>query len=131
MVGQSVTSQFQVLSDCFHKYAFLRLAKYQHKGVVSKEECFKEAAAFYFTREPFEAALKYLRSLKLIIYYDEILPDVVFVDAQTLLTNPATHQPHVVVNLQLVVEYSSPQSVTGAVREDTSKPHAGVRGVGV
>ena len=40
--------------------AFLRLAKYQHKAVLSKEECFKEAAAYQFTRESFDAALKYL-----------------------------------------------------------------------
>ena len=51
----------------------------------SKEECFKEAAAYQFTRESFDAALKYLHDLKLIFYYEEILPDVVFIDAQTLL----------------------------------------------
>ena len=65
--------------------AFLRLARYQHKAVLSKEECFNEAAAYHFTRESLEAALKFLHSLKLIFYYEEILPDVVFIDAQTLL----------------------------------------------
>ena len=39
--------------------AFLRLAKYQHKAVLSKEECFKEAAAYHYTRESFEACLLY------------------------------------------------------------------------
>ena len=65
--------------------AFLRLAKYQRKGVLSKEDCFQEAAAFHFTKESFEAALKYLHGLKLIFYYEEVLPEVVFIDAQTIL----------------------------------------------
>ena len=65
--------------------AFLRLAKYQHKGILSKEECFREAAAYHFTSESFEAGLKYLHGLKLIFYYEEVLPEVVFIDAQTIL----------------------------------------------
>ena len=65
--------------------AFLRLAKYQHKAILSKEECFREAAAYHFTKESFDAALKYLHSLKLIFYYEEVLPEVVFIDAQTIL----------------------------------------------
>ena len=65
--------------------AFLRLSKYQHKTVLSKEECFKEATAFHFTKESFEAALKYLHGLKLIFHYEEVLPDLVFLNAQTLL----------------------------------------------
>jgi GTPase SAR1 family protein len=65
--------------------AFLRLAKYQYKGVLSKDECFREAAAYHFTTESFEAALKYLHSLKLIFYYKEVLPEVVFIDAHTIL----------------------------------------------
>ena len=65
--------------------AFLRLGKYQHKAVLSKKECFEEATAYHFTEESFDAALKYLHSLKLIFYYEEVLPDVVFIDAQALL----------------------------------------------
>ena len=65
--------------------AFLRLAKYQRKGVLSKEDCFQEAAAYHFTKESFEAALQYLHGLKLIFYYKEVLPEVVFIDAQTIL----------------------------------------------
>ena len=65
--------------------AFQRLAKYLNKTILSKEECFKEATNFHFTRESFEDALKYLQSIKLIIHYNEILPDVVFIDAQVLL----------------------------------------------
>ena len=65
--------------------AFLRLTKYKHKTVLSKEECFQEALAFHFTRESFEAALKYLHNLKLIFYCEKILPDVVFLNTQALL----------------------------------------------
>ena len=66
--------------------AFVRLAKYQGKAVLSKEECFQEAAAFHFSSmESFEGALRYLHSLKLIFYYEAVLPGLVFLDAQTLL----------------------------------------------
>ena len=65
--------------------AFQRMAKEQRKSVLSKEECFEVAATYSFTRESFEAALKYLHGLKLIFYYEEILPNVVFIDAQALL----------------------------------------------
>ena len=64
---------------------FQRLAKYQKKAVLSKEECFSEATTFHFTRESFEDALKYLKGIKLIMHYEDILPDVVFIDAQVLL----------------------------------------------
>ena len=65
--------------------AFQRMAKEQRKSVMSKEECFEVAATYNFTRESFEAALKYLHGLKLIFYYEEILPNVVFIDAQAIL----------------------------------------------
>ena len=65
--------------------AFSRLAKYQRKAILSKADCFQEAAAFHFTKESFEKALMYLHDLKLIFYYEEVLPEVVFIDAQTIL----------------------------------------------
>ena len=65
--------------------AFQRLAKYKNKGILSIEECFVEAAALHFTREGFMDALKYLKANKLILYYEDILPGVVFIDAQVLL----------------------------------------------
>ena len=73
-----------------HRYfalemAFQRLAKYLKKAILSIEECFKEAKKFHFTRDSFEDARKYLRGCNLIIYYDEILKEVVFIDAQVLL----------------------------------------------
>ena len=73
-----------------HRYfalemAFQRLAKYQKKAILSKEECFKEATKFYFTRESFEDALQYLRAHKLIMHYSEVLPEVVFINAQVIL----------------------------------------------
>ena len=65
--------------------AFQRIAKEQRKSVMSKDECFKVAATYNFNRESFEAALKYLHGLKLIFYYEEVLPDIVFIDAQAIL----------------------------------------------
>ena len=65
--------------------AFRRLAKEQSKSVLSKEKCFEIAVTYNFDRESFEAALKYLHGLKLIFYYEEVLPNVVFIDAQALL----------------------------------------------
>ena len=65
--------------------AFQRMAKEQRKSVMSKEECFEIAATYNFTRESFEAALKYLHGLKLIFYYEGVLPNVVFIDAQAIL----------------------------------------------
>ena len=65
--------------------AFQRMAKEQGKSVMSKEECFEVAATYNFTRESFEAALKYLHGLKLIFYYEEVLPNIVFIDAQAIL----------------------------------------------
>ena len=65
--------------------AFQRLAKYQRKAILSIDECLKEATAYHFTRESLDDVLQYLHSLKLIMYYKNILPDVVFIDAQVLL----------------------------------------------
>ena len=65
--------------------AFQRMAKEQRKSVMSKEECFEVAATYNFTRESFEAAMKYLHGLKLIFYYEEVLPNVVFIDSQAIL----------------------------------------------
>ena len=65
--------------------AFQRLAKEQQKSVMSKEDCYQIAVTYRFTRESFEAALKHLHRLKLIFYYDDILPEVVIIDAQALL----------------------------------------------
>ena len=65
--------------------AFQRMAKEQRKSVMSKEECFEVAATYNFTRESFEAALKYLHGLKLVFYYEEVLSSVVFIDSQAIL----------------------------------------------
>ena len=73
-----------------HRYfalemTFQRLAKYQKKAILSKEECFKEATKFHFTRESCEDALQYLRAHKLIMHYSEVLPEVVFINSQVIL----------------------------------------------
>ena len=65
--------------------AFQRMAKEQRKSVMSKEECFEIASTYNFTRESFEAALKYLHGQRLVFYYEEILPNVVFIDSQAIL----------------------------------------------
>ena len=75
-----VPLQYIPLEMCFQ-----RMAKEQRKSVLSKEECFKVASTYNFTRESFEAALKYLHRLKLIFYYEDVLPNAVFIDAQALL----------------------------------------------
>ena len=73
-----------------HRYfalemAFQRLAKYQKKAILSKEECFKEASKFHFTRESFDDALRYLQAHKFIMHYREVLPEVVFINSQVIL----------------------------------------------
>ena len=65
--------------------AFQRLAKYQRRTILSIDECLKEATAYHFVKESLDDAIQYLHSLKLIMYYKDILPDVVFIDAQVLL----------------------------------------------
>ena len=71
-----------------HRYfalemALQRLAK--KKPILSREECFQEAKNFHFTRESFSAALTYLKGIKLIMHFEEILPEVIFIDVQVLL----------------------------------------------
>ena len=85
--------------------AFQRLAKDQQKSVLSKEECFTVASTYNFTKTSFETALMYLHELKLIFYYKQILPNVVFIDAQALLDK-----------ITELVEYSislQPESTSG------------------
>ena len=71
-----------------HRYfalemALQRLAK--KKPILSREECFQEARNFHFTRESFSAALTYLKGIKLIMHFEDVLPEVVFIDVQVLL----------------------------------------------
>ena len=73
-----------------HRYfalemALQRLAKYKKKALLSIEECFMEAKKFHFTRESFKSALAYLKSIKLVMHFEEVLPEVVFIDVQVLL----------------------------------------------
>ena len=65
--------------------AFLQMAKEQQKSVLSKYECFEVAATYNFSQESFESALKYLHALKVVFYYKEVLPNIVFIDAQAIL----------------------------------------------
>ena len=68
---------------CALEMALQRLAK--KKPILSREECFQEARNFHFTKESFSAALTYLKGIKLIMHFEEVLPEVVFIDAQVLL----------------------------------------------
>ena len=92
--------------------AFQRLAKYQKKAILSKEECLKEATTFHFTRESFEDVLKYLKGIKLIMYYEDILPDVIFIDAQVLLDKITELVEH---SLLIQSESCPPESEAGSV----------------
>ena len=64
---------------------FQRMARYQGRAVLSVDECFEKAAEYCFTRESFQDALQYLHDLKLIFYYADTLPDIIFIDAEVLL----------------------------------------------
>ena len=92
--------------------AFQRLAKYQKKAILSKEECFNEATTFHFTRESFEDALKYLKGIKLVMYYEDVPPDVVFIDAQVLLEKVTELVEH---NLLILSDSYLPSSEAGTV----------------
>lgn len=92
--------------------AFQRLAKYQKKAILSKEACLKEATTFHFTRESFEDALKYLKGLKLIMHYEDILPEVVFIDTQVLLDKITELVEH---SLLVQSESSLPDCKAGSV----------------
>ena len=95
--------------------AFQRVAKYQNKGVLSLEECFKEAIALHFTREGFMDALMYLKANKRVLYYEAILPGVVFTDTKILLDKFTEIMEHY---LMLVGSESSPVGSTlGAIKK--------------
>ena len=94
--------------------AFQRMAKEQRKSVLSKEECFEVAATYNFTRESFEAALKYLHGLKLIFYYEEILPNVVFIDAQAILDKITELVVH---SLSFQAKSTEPHLLLGALKK--------------
>ena len=97
------------LESCFQ-----RLAKYQRKAILSIDECLKEATAYHFTRESLDDVLQYLHNLKLIMYYKDILPDVVFIDAQVLL-NKITELVEYSIKLQ--AEPSSQAIAVGGVEK--------------
>ena len=94
--------------------AFQRMAKEQRKSVLSKEECFEVAATYNFTRESFEAALKYLHGLKLIFYYEEVLPNVVFIDAQAILDKITELVVH---SLSFQAKSTDPHLLLGALEK--------------
>ena len=62
------------------------MVKDAQRGVFAKDECRAAAENLFFnSNESFEAALNYLARLKIILYYESILPNVVFCSFQVLL----------------------------------------------
>ena len=55
------------------------------RGLLHKKECFEVACKLHFDESTLEATLVYLDELSLILYYPDILPDLVFTDPQVLL----------------------------------------------
>ena len=55
------------------------------RGVLSKAECLDVARRYHFDNESFEEALRYLHSLNVLFYYEDVLPEVIFCDPQILL----------------------------------------------
>ena len=55
------------------------------RGVLSKTECLAVARRFHFDHESFEEALQYLDQLNILFYYRDVLPNVVFCNAQVIL----------------------------------------------
>ena len=93
------------------KMPLQQMAKEQYKSVMSEEECFEVAATFNFTRESFEAALKLLHGLKL-IYYEEVVPDIVFIDAQVILNKITEFVVH-----SLSLQSKSSGKILGALKK--------------
>ena len=56
------------------------------QGVLSKKKCLAAAKEkLFFEEKSFNAAILYLHNLSILFHYPDILPDVVFADAQVLL----------------------------------------------
>ena len=55
------------------------------RGVLRKTECLAVARRFHFDHESFEEALQYLDQLNILFYYRDVLPNVVFCNAQVIL----------------------------------------------
>ena len=65
--------------------ALQELMKTKGQGVLRKDECFDLSRTFHFSEESFMVALKHLSSLNILLYYDSVLPSIVFCDSQVLL----------------------------------------------
>ena len=97
--GQKIAADLRrlIIEKCFLKpekiplrwfgleVALQELMKAKGRGVLSKDECLDLARTFQFDEESFEAALKHLGSLNILLYYDSVLPSIVFCDSQILL----------------------------------------------
>ena len=61
------------------------LAKSTNRRVLSRQECLEVARTLGFSEEDFDAAIKYLDELNIILYYPKILPNAIFMDCQVIL----------------------------------------------
>ena len=61
------------------------LARSTNRRVLSRQECLEVARTLGFKEEDFDAAIKYLDELNIILYYPKILPNAIFMDCQVIL----------------------------------------------
>lgn len=74
--------------------ALRKVAKEFGRSVLRKEECYEVAQRLQLSRESFEAALDHFSQLKVILYFHDLLPDIVFTDPQVVLdklSEPVKH----------------------------------------
>ena len=65
--------------------ALHRLASFLGRGILTRQECLQVAHKFHLSEEGLEAALDHLSKLNVILYFRNVLPDLVFCNPQVLL----------------------------------------------
>ena len=65
--------------------ALRKLAASMSRSILSRQECLRVARKLHLSVEEFDAALDHLSQLNLILYYQRLLPDAVFTDAQVVV----------------------------------------------
>ena len=65
--------------------ALRKLAASMSRSILSRQECWRIARKFHLSVEEFDAALDHLSQLNLILYYQRLLPDAIFTDAQVVV----------------------------------------------
>ena len=65
--------------------ALHRLASFLGRGILTRQECLQMAHKLHLSEEGFEAALDHLSKLNVILYFRNVLPNLVFCSPQVLL----------------------------------------------